>query len=69
VGVHPYNCLVFEDAESGVQAALAAGMKCIGIGDSKNLPSAQQTITDYAEIDIEAMIETGKKSRIDSSLP
>ena len=32
VGVKPGNCVVFEDAVAGVQAALNAGMMCIGIG-------------------------------------
>jgi beta-phosphoglucomutase len=31
-GVAPENCLVVEDAEAGVSAALNAGMKCLGVG-------------------------------------
>lgn len=34
------DCVVFEDAEAGLQAAKRAGMFAIGIGDKKNLPSA-----------------------------
>ncbi|HQR93143.1 MAG TPA: HAD family phosphatase [Sediminibacterium sp.] len=34
LGIEPSNCLVFEDAISGVQSANAAGMICIGIGNA-----------------------------------
>lgn len=34
LGIDPGACLVFEDAISGVQSAIAAGMTCIGIGNS-----------------------------------
>ncbi|MCL2772758.1 MAG: HAD family phosphatase [Oscillospiraceae bacterium] len=35
-GIDPEYCLVIEDAVSGVQAAKAAGMKCIGVTTSFN---------------------------------
>jgi beta-phosphoglucomutase len=31
-GVDPRRCVVFEDAVAGIQAARAAGMRCVGIG-------------------------------------
>ncbi len=33
LGISPENCIVFEDAENGVQAAFAAGMRCIAVPD------------------------------------
>ena len=35
--VEPSACLVFEDAQAGIEAALNGGMKVIGVGSSDNL--------------------------------
>ena len=40
VGIRPEDCVVFEDAVAGVQAALNAGMMCIGIGSPEVLTKA-----------------------------
>lgn len=40
--VNPKNCIVIEDAKHGVQAAVSAGMKCIGY---LNLNSGNQDLT------------------------
>ncbi|MBD2794388.1 HAD-IA family hydrolase [Xenorhabdus sp. 42] len=34
LGVQPSECLVFEDADSGIQSALSAGMRVIAIGEN-----------------------------------
>ncbi len=44
MGVSPKNCIVFEDAEAGVEAALNAGMRCVGIGSSENLSKANVVV-------------------------
>jgi beta-phosphoglucomutase len=43
------ECIVFEDAYSGTQAAKAAGMYCIGVGTLENLPLADQVISNFEE--------------------
>lgn len=40
----PSECVVFEDAEAGVEAALHAGMKAVGVGSAKLLGKANIVI-------------------------
>ncbi len=55
--VDPANCVVFEDAEAGVEAALAAGMKCVGIGSSLQLRKAHRVVPDLLNFSFEATIQ------------
>ena len=48
--ISPDKCIVIEDAAAGVEAAKAAGMKCIGIGDTIELESADIIICKSNEI-------------------
>ena len=48
--VQPENCIVFEDAVAGIQAANAAKMTSIGIGDETVLHEAQFNFNDFTEI-------------------
>lgn len=50
LGVNPHDCIVFEDAVAGVEAANAAKMISIGIGDEKVLFEAQLNFNDFTEI-------------------
>ena len=43
----PRNCVVFEDAMAGVEAAKNAGMFCIGIGDPTTLSQADHVIPGF----------------------
>lgn len=52
IGIQPEYCLVFEDTEHGVLAAVAARMKCIGLSTTTRAEilkaaGADQVIADY----------------------
>ncbi len=49
----PENCIVFEDAVAGIEAANNAGMTSIGIGDAKTLSEADYVFKDFTEISLE----------------
>lgn len=55
LGIAPGNCVVFEDAEAGVEAAIAAGMKCVGIGSPEILGKANMVIKGLDEMDIQKL--------------
>tara|TARA_R110002050_G_scaffold204522_2_gene340057 strand:+ start:59823 stop:60476 length:654 start_codon:yes stop_codon:yes gene_type:complete len=52
LGVDAKKCVVFEDAVAGIQAANAAEMISIGIGDAKILSEARYNFNDFTEMDI-----------------
>jgi beta-phosphoglucomutase len=60
IGVDPENCVVFEDAAAGVQAALNAGMKCVGIGSPEILSEAHMIVKGLHEMNAGKLFLMGK---------
>jgi beta-phosphoglucomutase len=50
LGLEPSDCVVFEDAEAGVEAAKRAGMKVVGIGEKEILKEADFVIAGLYEL-------------------
>jgi beta-phosphoglucomutase len=50
--VPPALCVVFEDAAAGVEAALAAGMKCVGVGSKDQLGRANIIVRKTGDFDL-----------------
>ncbi|MEI7830926.1 MAG: beta-phosphoglucomutase [Prolixibacteraceae bacterium] len=53
--VEPSDCLVFEDAQAGIDAALNGGMKVIGVGSPENLSYADHFIPGFKKLDYELL--------------
>jgi beta-phosphoglucomutase len=52
----PSDCVVFEDAVAGVQAAHRAGMKCVGIGSPEILVEADRVIPGFQHFNLNGLI-------------
>lgn len=52
LGLAPHQCVVFEDAQAGIEAANAAGMFSIGIGQAEVLAEAREVFADFTEIEL-----------------
>ncbi|AJS61000.1 beta-phosphoglucomutase [Paenibacillus sp. IHBB 10380] len=55
VQVSPEHCVVFEDAEAGIEAALRAGMRSIGIGSTNTLTQAEYVVSSLEEMSVEKL--------------
>ncbi|MCX6332719.1 MAG: beta-phosphoglucomutase [Bacteroidia bacterium] len=57
LGLKPRCCIVFEDAIAGVQAAVNAGMACVGIGSPAILSKANCVVPGLKELTLEKLLQ------------
>lgn len=55
LGIPPANCVVFEDAIAGIEAAKAGGMKAIGIGNPETLKEADLVFSGLNETSLDVL--------------
>ena len=63
LGVKPENCVVFEDAEAGIEAANRAGMYAVGIGDAERLPGSDVVYPNLEGVTLEKVTNDLEASR------
>ncbi|MBP1668041.1 MAG: Beta-phosphoglucomutase [Bacteroidetes bacterium] len=56
--IPPGQCLVVEDADAGVEAAINAGMKCLAVGSASANPKAHLRANNLNEITVEQILNT-----------
>ncbi|MGV3540585.1 MAG: beta-phosphoglucomutase [Rufibacter sp.] len=57
LGVQPSECVVFEDAVAGVEAAKNGGMLCVGVGQPEVLTQADVVVKDLTEMSVQRLRE------------
>jgi len=55
--IHPGQCLVVEDADAGVEAAINAGMKCLAVGSASSHPKAHLRANNLNEITVQQILK------------
>ena len=53
LGLDPKDCLVIEDAQAGIEAALAGGFRTIGLGDPVVLAQAHRVVASLKELSLD----------------
>jgi beta-phosphoglucomutase len=56
LGIPPEKCAVVEDAEAGIEAALRAGMRAIGVGSAVYCSQAHIRASTFADLDVDELL-------------
>lgn len=60
LGVNPEECVVIEDAQAGIDAAISAGMIAVGIGTTASCVNAHLKLKDLSFLSIEQLVEVNE---------
>jgi beta-phosphoglucomutase len=55
LGLSPATCIVFEDAQSGIDAAISGGFFAVGLGEAGTLQRANANVKDLAQMNLETL--------------
>ncbi len=58
--ISPVECVVFEDAEAGIEAAINGGMRCVGIGRPEILGKANLVIPGFEHFGLSELMKLEK---------
>lgn len=61
--VPAFHCLAMESSASGVKAALDAGVKVVGTGDSAQHAGAREIVTGFADVNVDFLLDSGRTSK------
>lgn len=61
LGIRPSECIVFEDAQAGIEAAKNGNMYCVGVGKPENLTGYDFLIPGFEGLTFKLIIENLKK--------
>ncbi|MBN1119067.1 MAG: beta-phosphoglucomutase [Bacteroidales bacterium] len=56
LGIEPESCIVFEDAQAGIDAARNGNMFCVGVGAPENLNGWDHLIPGFANVTFEEIV-------------
>lgn len=57
LGLAPANCLVVEDADAGIEAAVAGGMRALGVGSAAKNAQATFRASDLSKADFDTILQ------------